>query len=178
MGTNLRGVNFLIEFTAHSHCSGLRESKRKRIASFSAVSFTVNKNTTKGNSVRASAPPQIAEDGIRPRLYVTRLRLVVPIGVIIAVAIICIIVAVLSAARRADEVSLNREQQLIRQAVSDRAARVLQEVDSVAETQDATEAIRREYDPQWVERRAGYWLETFFDDDMVVVVDASDRGRI
>ena len=135
----------------------------------------MNKNTTKGNSVRASAPPQIAEDGIRPRSDQTRLRLVVPIGVIIAVAIICIIVAVLSAARRADEVSLNREQQLIRQAVSDRAARVLQEVDSVAETQDATEAIRREYDPQWVERRAGYWLETFFDDDMVVVVDASDR---
>ena len=67
------------------------------------------------------------------------------------------------------------EQQLIRQAISDRAARVLQEVDSVAETQDATEAIRREYDPQWVERRAGYWLETYFDDDMVVVVDASDR---
>ena len=52
---------------------------------------------------------------------------------------------------------------------------MLQEVDSVAETQDATEAIRREYDPQWVERRAGYWLETFFDDDMVVVVDASDQ---
>ena len=37
------------------------------------------------------------------------------------------------------------------------------------------EAIRREYDPQWVERRAGDWLETFFDDDMVVVVDASDQ---
>ena len=135
----------------------------------------MNKNTAKGNSVRASAPPQIAEDGIRPRSDQTRLRLVVPIGVIIVVAIICIIVAVLSAARRADEVSLNRDQQLIRQAISDRAARVLQEVDSVAETQDATEAIRREYDPQWVERRAGYWLETYFDDDMVVVVDASDR---
>ncbi len=125
--------------------------------------------------MRASAPPQIADESIRPRSDQTRLRLVVPIGVIVAVAIMGIIVAVIMSARRADEISSHREGELIQQAITDRAAHVLREVESVAETPSATEAIRRAYDPQWVERRAGYWLETFFDDDMVVVVDASDQ---
>ena len=104
-----------------------------------------------------------------------RLRLVVPIGVLVAVAIICIIVAVLSSARRADEVSFNREQELIQQAITGRAARVLRELESVAATQSAAEAIRHDYSPEWVERRVGSWLESYFDDDLVAVVDASDH---
>jgi len=135
----------------------------------------VNANTAKGNSVRASARPDIAEDSKRPRADQTRLRLVVPIGVLVAVAIICIIVAVLSSARRADEVSFNREQKLIQRAITDRGARVLRELESVATTHRAVEAIRRNYNPQWVERRVGNWLESYFDHDLVAVIDASDQ---
>jgi hypothetical protein len=36
---------------------------------------------------------------------VERLSIVVPIGIIVAVAIVCVVVAVLSSARRADEVA-------------------------------------------------------------------------
>ncbi|MGO9698413.1 MAG: putative bifunctional diguanylate cyclase/phosphodiesterase [Xanthobacteraceae bacterium] len=135
----------------------------------------MNTNTAKGNSVRASARPDIAQDSKRPRSDQTRLRLVVPIGVLVAVAIVCIIVAVLSSARRADEVSFNREQELIQQAIGDRAVRVLRELESVAATDGAAEAIRHNYNPQWVERRVGNWLESYFDHDLIAVVDASDQ---
>ena len=57
-----------------------------------------------------------------------------PIGVIVAVAVICLVVAILTSARRADEVAFEREQQLIQQAIVERGARVLREVESVAAT--------------------------------------------
>ena len=85
-----------------------------------------------------SARPQIAEERKRSRWDQVRLTFVVPIGVIVAVAIVCVVVAVLTSAQRADEVSLNREQQLIQQAIAERGARVLREVESVAATERAT----------------------------------------
>jgi diguanylate cyclase (GGDEF)-like protein len=121
-----------------------------------------------------SARPQIAEESKRSRWDQARLRLVVPIGAIVGVAIACIVVGVLTA-KRADEVSLNREQELIQQAIADRAARALREVTSIAATNAATAAIRVDYDAQWVERRVGQWLQTYFDYDLVVVVDGSDQ---
>jgi diguanylate cyclase (GGDEF)-like protein len=125
--------------------------------------------------VVTSARPRIAEEYKRSRWDQARLSLVVPIGVIVAVAIVCLVVSVVTSARRADQVSLNREQQLIQQAIADRGARVLREVQSVATTQGATQAIRVNYDPQWVERRIGKWLQAFFDHDLVVVVDGFDQ---
>ena len=122
-----------------------------------------------------SARPQIAEEDNRSRRDHARLRLVVTIGVIAVVAIVCLVVAVLTSARRADEASLNRERQLIQQAIADRGARLLREVESVAATPGATQAIRLDYDPQWVERHIGKWLEDFFDHDVVVVVDGFDQ---
>ena len=135
----------------------------------------MNSNTAKGNSVSASAQPDIAEGSKRPRADQILRRLVLPIGVLVAVAIICVIVAVLTSARRADEVSFKREQELIQQAIADRGAQVLRELESVAATERAAETIRRTYNPQWVERRVGNWLESYFDDDLVAVVDAADK---
>jgi diguanylate cyclase (GGDEF)-like protein len=125
--------------------------------------------------VITSARPQIAEDNSRSRWDQARLRLIVPIGVIVAVAIVCLLVAVVTSARRANEVSLDREQQLIQEAIAARAARVLREVESVAATNSATQAIRVGHDHQWIERRVGNWLEAFFDHDLVLVVDGSDQ---
>jgi diguanylate cyclase len=122
-----------------------------------------------------SARPQIAEEAKRSRWDQARLRLVLPIGAVVAVAIACIVLAVLISARRADEVLLNREQNLIQQAIGERGGHLLREVESVAATDAAAEAIRADYDPQWVERRVGQWLQTYFDQDLIVVVDGSDR---
>jgi diguanylate cyclase (GGDEF)-like protein len=125
--------------------------------------------------VITSARPQIAEDNSRSRWDRARLRLAVPSVVIVAVAIICLLAAVLTSARRANEVSLNREQQLIQEAIAGRGARVLREVESIAATGSATQAIRVEQDRQWIDRRVGNWLETYFDHDLVLVVDGSDQ---
>jgi diguanylate cyclase (GGDEF)-like protein len=133
------------------------------------------KNTAKGGSVNTSAQPEIAEESKRSLWDQARLRLIVPIGAIVAVGVVCLIIAMWTSARRADEVALNREQQLIGQAIAARGARVLREVESVAATSGATQAIREAYDAQWVERRVGHWLQAFFDHDLVLVVDGSDH---
>jgi diguanylate cyclase (GGDEF)-like protein len=128
-----------------------------------------------GECVQTSARPQIAEDNHRSRWGQGPLRLVVLVAAIVAVAVACLIAGVVISARRANEVALHREQQLIAAAVEARAAQVLREVESVAATDAATRSIRAHYDPQWVERRVGLGLETFFDHDLVLVVDGSDR---
>jgi len=125
--------------------------------------------------VLPSAQSQIAGERKRSRWHQVRLSLLMPIGVIVAVAIVCVVVAVLTSAQRADEVSLNREQQLIQRAIAGHGARALRELESVAATQRATATIRNSYDPQWVDRRIGRWLQTFYDHDVVVIVDGLDQ---
>ncbi len=121
-----------------------------------------------------SAQTPIAGESKGSRRDQTRLSLVMPIGAIVAVAIICVIAAVLTSAQRADEVSLNRERQLIRQAMTDQGARVLREVESSASTEHATLKLRDDYDQQWAERRAE-WMETYFGLDVVAIADGQDH---
>ncbi|MDO8878441.1 MAG: EAL domain-containing protein [Pseudolabrys sp.] len=104
-----------------------------------------------------------------------RLSVVVPIGVIVAVAIVCIVVAVLSSAQRADEVAIDHEKQLFSGALTNYGRRVLSEVDSVASSQSATENIRRKFDPVWAEQRAGAWLAAYFKHDYILVFDGQDN---
>ena len=47
----------------------------------------------------------------------TRLGVLVPLGVVVAVAIVCIVVAALTSAQRADDVALERERQLLSRAM-------------------------------------------------------------
>jgi diguanylate cyclase (GGDEF)-like protein len=98
----------------------------------------------------------------------------VPIGVIVAVAILCIIVAVLSSAQRADEVAVEHEKQLLSRALDNLGGRVLREVESVASSEPAIRNIRLNFDPTWAKQRAGAWLEKYFDHDAVVVFNGAD----
>ena len=104
-----------------------------------------------------------------------RLSVVVPIGVIVAVAIVCIVVAVLSSARRADEVAIAHEQQLLSRALDNFGERVLRQVESVASSPSAIQNIRVKFDAVWAEQRVGIWLQTYFDHDYVFIFDAQDR---
>ncbi len=104
-----------------------------------------------------------------------RLSVVVPIGVIVAVAIVCIVVAVLSSAQRADEVAVQHEKLLFSRALSTYGERVLREVKSVAASERAVENVRVKYDPDWVKQRVGFWLKTYFDHDHVFVFDGGDK---
>ncbi len=105
-----------------------------------------------------------------------RLSVVVPIGVIVAVAIVCIVVAVLSSAQRADEVAVAHEKQLFSGALNNYGRRVLSEVDSVASSQSATQNIRRKFDPVWTDQRAGTWLAAYFKHDYILVFDGQDKA--
>ncbi len=104
-----------------------------------------------------------------------RLSVVVPIGVIVAVAIVCIVVAVLSSAQRADEVAVQHERQLLSRALDNFGERVLREADSVATAPAAVRHIRNQFDPAWTDERVGHWLARYFDHDAVVVFGADDQ---
>jgi diguanylate cyclase len=103
------------------------------------------------------------------------LSVVIRIGVIVAVAIFCVIVAVLSSAYRADEVALEQERQLFVRAIADHAERGLREVESVTASERAVRSIRVERNPAWIQQRLGQWLETFFEHQFVFVIDEADE---
>ena len=122
-----------------------------------------------------SAQQRTAGESQGSRWAQARVSLVMPIGVIVAVAIVCVVVAVLTSAQRADEVSFRHEQGLIREAILGHGEQVLQQLASVAETAHATAAMRTGSEPSWVHRHVGIWLQTYFAHDIVVVLDGADR---
>jgi diguanylate cyclase len=126
--------------------------------------------------VLPAARSHIAEGRKRTRWDQARLSLVLPIGVIVAVAIVCVVVAVLTSAKRADEVSAGREQTLLEAAVLGKGARLVRELESAAATERATSQLRNNYDPQWAARRA-YWLIDYYRHDVVAIVDGSDHVK-
>ncbi len=123
-----------------------------------------------------TALSNIAGERKRSRWKKARLSLLLPIGAIVAIAIVCVVVAVLTSARRANEVSVTRERELISGAVAGHGVRVLRELESAAATSRAAELIRDNYDPEWTDRRAR-WLESYYGHDVVVIVDGLDRIR-
>ncbi len=119
-----------------------------------------------------AAQSQIAGEGKRSRW--DQARLVMPIGVIVAVAIVCVIVAVVISAQRANEVAFNNEQQLITQSIVNHGEHALRLVESVAATPTAAAKLRDGYDPQWADQQIGQWLEKF-SFDITAIVGADDR---
>jgi diguanylate cyclase (GGDEF)-like protein len=100
---------------------------------------------------------------------------VIPIGVIVAVAIICVVVAVLGSAQRADEVAIATERQLFTRALNNHGERMLREVDAVANSEAAYRKIRLNFDIDWIQVYVGQRLQSYFDHHFVFVVDSSDR---
>jgi diguanylate cyclase (GGDEF)-like protein len=126
-------------------------------------------------SVVPSARSHIAGESKRSRWDRSRASLVLPIGVIVAVAIVCVIVAVLTSAQRADEVSFNTEQQLVRQAMIDHGLRALHLLQGAAGTPIATTKIRDNSDLRWMDKRIGPWMEEYFHSDVEVIIDGNDH---
>jgi diguanylate cyclase len=125
--------------------------------------------------VLPTAQSPIAAGRKRSRWEKARLSLVVPIGVIVAVAIVCVVVAVLTSAQRADEVSLSHEQQLLQQAIAGKGVYVMRQVESAAATAQASNHLREAFDRPWADRRIGKWLHSFYGHDITVIVDPSDQ---
>jgi len=124
--------------------------------------------------VPAVARPRVSDVRQYTNWDRARLGVVVPIGVIVAVAIVCIVVAVLSSARRADVVAVDHEKQLFSRALTNYGDRVLREVESVASSDGAIQNIRRSFDQEWAKQRVGMWLATYFDHDYIFIFDRKD----
>jgi diguanylate cyclase (GGDEF)-like protein len=121
-----------------------------------------------------TALSNIAGDRKRSRWKKARLSLLLPIGTVVAIAIVCVVVAVLTSAQRANEVSLTRERELIQGALIGHGARSLRELEAAAATVRAAEFIRTSHDPEWVDKRA-HWLQSSQGHDVVVIVDGLDH---
>ncbi|MBV9346905.1 MAG: bifunctional diguanylate cyclase/phosphodiesterase [Pseudolabrys sp.] len=100
-----------------------------------------------------------------------RLSVVVPIGVIVAVAILCIVVAVLSSAQRADEVAIDHERQLIDRAINNHGERLLRELQSALPSDTSPEFN----DEVRLRQRIDQRLLGLFEHDYTLLVDANDR---
>jgi diguanylate cyclase (GGDEF)-like protein len=99
----------------------------------------------------------------------------VPISIIVAVAILCIVVAVLGSAQRADEVAVEQEKLLLSRSIVNHGERILRQLESVAATEQAMQNVRQRFDHDWIQRRIGLWLRNFFDHDFVFVADAHNK---
>jgi diguanylate cyclase len=100
---------------------------------------------------------------------------VIPIAVIVMLAIVCVVVAVLSSAGRADDVELQQERLLLTNAIADRGHRVLRELENVAASHDVVYQLHYNFDRDWVHHLVGLRLNTFFDHDHVFVTDSADH---
>jgi diguanylate cyclase (GGDEF)-like protein len=110
-----------------------------------------------------------------PAERVERLSLLVPIGIIVAIAIVCVVIAVVGAASRADEVALDAEQRLISRALTNHSQRVLRELETVVLSDTAYRKLRIDSDMDWVKVYADQRLQSWYNHDLVFVVDPLDR---
>jgi diguanylate cyclase (GGDEF)-like protein len=125
--------------------------------------------------VLVAARPRSSEERNYTSWDRARLSVVVPIGVIVAVAIVCIVVAVLSSAQRADVMAVAHEKSLLSRALANEGERVLREVESVATAAPTVDNIRAKFNYGWAVQRIGLLLARNFEHDYVVVLDGADR---
>jgi diguanylate cyclase (GGDEF)-like protein len=105
-----------------------------------------------------------------------RASAVVPVGLLVAGAILCLVIAVATSAHRADEVALAHDEGLFVNALAERRERVLSELESVATTDHAQANIREPATAaEWIDRNLALTLKRHFGHDYVFVVDAADR---
>ena len=107
----------------------------------------------------------------------TRMRrsAVAPIVLIILFAVVCVIVAVQWSAYRADEVALHQERQLFAQAIAQRRAEILRDVESIVASDNAVNRLWKELDWTWAHNRVGLRLKNYFEQNHVFVIDSFDR---
>jgi diguanylate cyclase (GGDEF)-like protein len=103
-----------------------------------------------------------------------RLSIVMPIGLAVAVAIVCIVVAVLTSARRADEVALDNDKQLFTNAIAHRGEWAMRKLASVVLAEQDAGGVALRTDLDWVRRRLATWLRTLMDHDLILVADGTD----
>ena len=94
-----------------------------------------------------------------------RVSALVPVGLVVAGAILCLVIAVVTSARRADEVALAHDEELFINAIADRRERVLSELESLATTDQAQANILGPAAAEWIDRDVALVLRRHFQHD-------------
>ena len=105
----------------------------------------------------------------------TRIGVVVPLCVVVAVAIVCIIVAALSSANRADEVALENEKQLLMRAIANHGEWSLRRLRNMTATDTSIHGVAFDGPAATVQPKLERWLEPMRDHDLVWVIGSSDQ---
>jgi diguanylate cyclase len=105
----------------------------------------------------------------------TRFGVLVPLGVVVAVAIVCIVVAALMSAHRADVVALDRERQLLETAIITHGDWSLRRLQSVVASNASVSAGDIEQSPALVQQRLGVWLGPLNDYSLVLVLNSQNE---
>ena len=105
----------------------------------------------------------------------TRLGVLVPLGAVVAVAIVCIVVAALTSAQRADEVAVAREQELLTRAIANHGEWSLSRLKNVVESDVAVSPGDIEQSAGPVQPRLAAWLGALLDHSYVAIINSADQ---
>src|SRR4029079_5237331 len=121
-----------------------------------------------------SSPLRGASDRSKPTGWDrTRLGVLLPLGVVVVVAILCIVVAALTSAQRADDVALERERQLLTRAIVNHGEWSLLRLQNVARSNNSVSADDINQSPAVVQPRIRAWLAPLADHDVAMLFDSS-----
>src|SRR5262245_58160736 len=105
----------------------------------------------------------------------TRFGVLVPLGVVVAVAIVCIVVAALMSANRADVVALDRERQLLARAITTHGEWSLGRLRTAITSTASVSAGDIEQSPAQVQQRLRTWLGPLSDHNLVLVLNSENE---
>ncbi len=105
----------------------------------------------------------------------TRLGVVIPLCVVVAVAIVCIIVAALTSAHRADEVALENEKHLLTRAFANHGDWSLRRLRNIITHDSSYRGIDVDGPSNLSQAWLSRWLEPMRDHDLVWVIGSSDQ---
>ena len=105
----------------------------------------------------------------------TRFGVLAPLGIVVAIAIVCIVVAALLSAHRADDVALDRERQLLARAVGTFGDWSFSRLKNLVESPASVSAEDIEQSPSLVQQRLGSWLGALADHNLVLVLNSQNE---
>ena len=105
----------------------------------------------------------------------TRFGVLVPLGVVVAVAFVCIVVAALMSAHRADVVALERERQLLARAITTHGEWSLGRLQAVITSSASVSAGDIEQSPAQVQQRLSVWLGPLSDHNLVLLLNSQNE---
>jgi diguanylate cyclase (GGDEF)-like protein len=105
----------------------------------------------------------------------TRFGVLAPLGIVVAIAIVCIVVAALLSAHRADDVALDRERQLLERAISSQGEWIFGRVKSLFDSTASVSAEDIEQSPAQVQQRLTTWLGALSDHNLVLVLNSKNE---